>query len=304
MASFDASDFDALCREPAVAEQIATIEARRAAAVRRFRLTLLGGLAAAAAIALAIGSLADSFFGIAAMMFLGVFAVILALRPLAAASEGIKHPTLEALAARCGMSFTAAGFEPPVFDQARGALFGTWISSAAFTDLFYAGGRGDSGRFAFYEGALTRGHGKHRRQIFSGQIYAFERRRTGRGEIVAVPDRGLFNLFMPAGGFQRVRIEGDDPFEKAFEVYATDPVEARFLLGGMTARRLILELRQAGKLFLYVGPEDVLVAISGTDRYEPGSMFSARTGEARVRLMFDDVAAALDIVRKLQGAFG
>jgi hypothetical protein len=302
--SFTASDFAALCAQGPVAEQIRTIEETRRRAVSRFWLVLIGGLAAAAILGWALWTFFDPVAGVAAFIVGGILLLVFAFSPLSAAAAAIKHLTLHALATHGGMSFTPAGFEPPVFHDARRALFGSWLSSATFTDLFYGTGT-DGKRFAFYEGVLSQNTGKHRVVVFSGQFYAFERSRTQVGDIVAVPDRGIFNIFKPAGGFQRVRLEGDDRFDRKFEIYAIDERAARTMFAlGAEARRLLLELRESGKVFLFVGETDVLAAVTGGDVYEPGSMFKARSGEARVRLMFDDVCRAMEIVKRLKAVFG
>jgi len=302
MAEFTASDFADLCSQAPVQEQIRTIEERRSAAIKRFWMVLLGGTAGAALLAWVAESSIGGTAGwiLFVVLMIGVF--ILAWNPLNAAAEGIKHPTLHALAERGGLTYMPSGFDPPVLAEARKALFGSWLSSSGFTDLVY-GTDAEGKNFAFYEGTLSQGHGKHRTQVFSGQFYAFQRRRTQQGEVVAVPDRGLFNFFKPSGGFQRMRFESDPDFEKKFEVYSTDPEAASLLFGSMTARRLLLDLRQSGKIFVYVGPTDVLVAVTGPNRFEPGSMFKSQGGEDRVRLMFNDVCTSLDILKRLKDVF-
>jgi hypothetical protein len=302
--SFTATDFAALCAHGPVSEQIGTIEERRRKALSRFWMVIGGGLTAAAVLAWLIGTGINPVAGVMTFVGLGIILFIVGMLPLGKAGTAIKHPTLHALAAQGGMSYTPDGFEPPAFEQARKPLFGSWLSSATFTDLFYGTGP-DGKRFAFYEATLTQGHGKHRTTVFTGQVYAFERSRSQAAEYVAVPDKGLFNFFKPAGGFQRVRIEGDEAFEKKFEVYGVDEPSARMAFAGsIEARRLLLELRERGKVFLFVGPDDVLAAVAGRDRYEPGSMFSSKTGEERVRLMFDDVCGALETVKRLKSVFG
>ena len=302
MVEFTASHFAELCRQGPVKSQIETIETARRAAVGRFWRYLVGGLALAAMAGFAAGTVSTEF-GIVAFVVLAIVTVIVAIGPLTKASRGIKHPVLETLAAQGGMSFTPDGFEPPVFGDAQQPLFGSWLSSAAFTDLFY--GVDSEGRhFAFYEATLTRGHGKHRHNVFTGQIYAFQRRREQQSETVAVPDKGLFNFFKPAGGFERVKFEVDPDFEKRFEVYTSNAAEAQALFGNMSVRRLLLELREQGRTFVFVGHSDMLVAVTGKNRFEPGSMFRSRGGEERVRLMFDDVCAALAVLGKLRACFG
>ena len=62
----------------------------------------------------------------------------------------------------------------------------------------------------------------------------------------------------------------------------------------------MLELRQAGRVFAYVGPEDVFVAATGKNKFEAGSMFRATAGEERVRTMFDEVCESLGHLRALK----
>jgi hypothetical protein len=299
MAEFTASHFADLCSQAPVQEQIRTIEDRRRAAVSRFWMVLLGGTVGALVVAFVAGSVAGGTIGWILFVVLMIGVSIIAWNPLSAASQGIKLPTLHALAAQGGMTYMPSGFEPPVLGEARQPLFGGWLSSCGFTDLLY--GTDPEGRnFAFYEGTLNKGHGKHKTQVFSGQFYAFQRRDTQQGAVVAVPDRGLFNFFKPSGGYQRMRFEADPEFEKKFEVYATDPNEAAMLFGSMALRRTLIDLRQTGRIFLYVGPSDVLAAVTGPNRFEPGSMFKSKDGEERVRLMFSDVCASLDILKRLQ----
>ena len=303
MAELTAAHFADLCREGPVRAQIETIEASRKGALLKFWLTMLGGTVLAVALAFA-GYAAVGPAGAWIALLFGLIATLaLAFRPVTAASAAIKHPTLESLAPHCAMTFEPGDFDPPVFGDAQQPLFGSWLSGATFTDLF-DGRDGDGRRFAFYEATLSRGHGKHRRQVFSGQVYAFERRRTQSGEIVAVPDRGLFNFFRPAGGFERVRIESDPEFEKKFEIYATQPTEAAMMFGSTALRALLLRLRESGRIFVYAGPAHALVAVTAKNRFEPGSMFRAKSGEERVRLMFDDVCASLSILDELKATLG
>ena len=216
--------------------------------------------------------------------------------------KALKLPVLETLAEKGGLTYMETGFDPPVYPEARKALFGNWLSSQTFTDLFH-GTEEDGKRFALYEGNLTRRQGKNTHAIFSGQMYAWQRRASGGGEIVIVPDRGIFNFFKPLGGMERVRFENDPDFEKKFEVYAYEPAQAMMIVGA-DLRRLLLELRQAGRVFGYVGAEDAFVAVTGKNKFEAGSMFRAVSGEERVRNMFDDVRAGLAVLKRLRAALG
>ena len=137
------------------------------------------------------------------------------------------------------------GFDPPVFASAGRTLFGGW-SSHVFTDLFH-GTDAEGKRFAVYEGTLTRRQGKHTVTVFTGQVYAFQRRSGGGGETAILPDKGLFNFIKPKG-MDRVRFDSDPDFDRRFEIYSTHPASA-LGLAGSDVRRALLELRQQGKVY-------------------------------------------------------
>jgi len=300
MIEFREDHYRDLCRSGRVAIEISTIEEKRKDAVRRFWLVLVVVVALAATILWYLSDEATIGFGIVAALLVLVFGGIVAALPLGRAGRALKLPVLETLAEKGGLTYLETGFDPPVYPEARKALFGNWLSSQSFTDLFH-GSDEEGRRFALYEGTLTRRQGKSTHTVFSGQMYAWQRRAKGGAEIVIVPDRGIFNFFKPMGGMERVKFESDPDFEKRFEVYAYEPQQAQMVVGA-DLRRLLLELRQAGRVFGYIGPEDAFVAATGKNRFEAGSMFRSVSGEQRVRAMFDDVCAGLAVLRRLRSA--
>lgn len=302
MIEFGEEQFRDLCRGGSVQLEIETIEHKRRAALMRFWLFLFVGAVAGALLGYGmIMSGAASFgFFVGCVVFIG--AILLASRPLRRIGSDLKQPVLERLAAQSGMTYAASGFTPPVYEEARPMLFGNWLSDQSFTDHF-AGTDAEGRRFALYEATLARSSGKSRHVVFTGQIYAFERRARSGAPIAVLPDRSLFNFIRPDKAMERVAFDGDPEFEKKFEAYAAHPHEALLLLGS-DARRLLLEARRAGKVFVYVGPGDVLVGISGRNMFEAGSMFRARSGEERVRAMFDDLGGALALLARLRASLG
>lgn len=303
MIELTADCFNDICNDPPVRAQLGSLEENRAAAMRRFWLWIVGAvlLAVAAYVSLELAGWHQfSFF--AALLFLA-FGAGMAFTALSKAAESLKRPVLEALAAKAGMEYLETGFSPPAYPEARKALFGSWLNSETFTDLFH--GKDDEGRnFAIYEAHLQKRSGKSQQTVFRGQIYAIERRSTGSATTVVVPDRGLFNFVKPMSGMVRVPMESDPEFEKKFEVYSTGEMEARQLLFDSDLRRRLLDMRQKGRVFVYLGRTDALVAASGSDRFEPGSMFRSRPGEDRVRSMVDDVCDALATLRALKAKLG
>ena len=304
MTEFTAAHFDEICSADPVKSRIEGIEASRQAAVKQFWIFTLGG--GVATLVLAVLVLAFNLGGIAfgIVLVIGIAGTLmLALGPLEKARRGLKQPMLEALAVRGGMEYAADNFEPPHYLGTRKALFGGWLSEQTFTDLFR--GRDNGGKaFAVYEATLCQGSGKNKTTVFEGQMYGFETGKGGDDVTVITPDKGLFNFFKPGPGMQRVKFENNPEFEKRFEVYSTNPSLAMGLLGSSQLQARLLELRgKNGKVFGYVDGREALFAITGTNRFEPGSMFKATAGQERARLMFDDVCNAMGVLKELRTAF-
>jgi hypothetical protein len=304
MVELTKTDFHALCAGDVVRERLGALEGERKAAVRKFWLRGAIGLLLAVAALAALLEAGREVLAILAFVALLIGGIVAAIGPLMSAKEGLKHPVLEEVARKAGMEYFPSGFAPPAFDRACGLLFGSGgFSSAVFTDLF--NGSDEEGRGqAVYEACLQRRAGKNSYIVFSGQVYALQRRPGAQGHTVIVPDRKLLNFWKPAGDMERVRIEGDEAFEKKFEVYSTHPMEARQLLFDTAFRARLLELRRAGRVFVYAGPEEAVVAATGKDRFEPGSMLRSRPGEERAKLMFDDVCASLAQLKELRARLG
>lgn len=303
MIELTGTDFQSLCATGTVRGRLEALEGERKAAVKQFWLRGLIGLALAVAALATL--LASGWQVVAFVLFVAILigTVIAAMAPLMAAKEGLKHPVLEEVAKQAGMEYIPSGFVPPAFGSAVALLFGKGgFSSQTYTDLF--NGIDEEGRgYAVYEACLQRRAGKNTYEVFSGQLYAIQRRPGAKGHTAIVPDRKLLNFWKPASDMERVGIN-DPAFEKKFEVYSTHPAEATELLFDSAFRSKLLQLREAGRVFVYCGPEETLVAATGKDRFEPGSMLRSRPGEERVKLMFDDVCASLALLRELKSKLG
>lgn len=303
MIEFTADRFQEVCASAVVSERIGAMEDERREAASKFWKRLLIGLALSGAVLWSL--IASGWVAVAVAGFLAVVVgtIIVSILPLLKAKEGLKHPVLEEIAKQAGMEYLPNAFEPPIFASARKLLFGgSGFSSAAFTDLF--NGTDEAGKgYAVYESCLQRRSGKNSYVVFSGQMYAIQRRSPGSGHTVIVPDKKIFNFWKPASDMERVKVEGDAEFERRFEIYSTEPMAAKMLVDA-DLRRLFLGFRESGRVFAFVGPEEVLVCISGKDRFEPGSMLRSRPGQERVRMMFDDVCASLTVLKQLKAKFG
>jgi hypothetical protein len=303
MIELTAACFDEVCGAGPVREQIGSLDSNRRSAVRKFWLCLVGGIVLAPFAWLTLTRAGWPTLAFFAALILFIAGIIIGYSALAKVGESLKHPVLEAIAGRAGMEYFATGFSPPVYPVAVKPLFGSWLSSETFTDLF--NGTDEAGRgYAVYEACLQRRVGRNTSTIFQGQVYALQRRPGGGGTTVIIPDRRMFNFFKPESGMERVRIEGDEAFEAKFEVYSTAPMEARQLLDPAFRARLTELRKTSGRLLAYFDADNALVAIWGKNRFEPGSMFLRRGGEDRVKAMLDDVCAALALLREFKARLG
>lgn len=133
--------------------------------------------------------------------------------------------------------------------------------------------------------------------VFRGQCLKFEFHKDFAGRTMVLRDAGIMNRFGGGRDMDRVKLESPD-FEKAFEVYSTDQVEARFLLTPDLMQRLVdLEtvFHGAGLRCAFVDGE-MFVALEGGDLFEPGSMYTPLDNPDRVRDLLDDFAAVFNLI--------
>jgi hypothetical protein len=151
----------------------------------------------------------------------------------------------------------------------------------------------------------TTGSGKSRRTVtvFRGPLVISQFPKRFSGRTLVVPDAGSIgnffgDVFKSSDG--RVRLESPE-FEKVFEVYATDQVEARYLLTPTTMDRLVaFKHRFDCKLRLAFVNDNLLIAIDDRRDWFPNpGLFAKLTDPALVRTQFEEVARVADIVEAL-----
>lgn len=295
--------FNDICGDPAVREQLAGLDDRRQAAIRRFWIVIAAGIVLTIGAYVALDRAHEGGLTLVVALVLVIGTGAFAMASLSRVGEALKRPVLTAIAAKAGLDYMEGNFSPPVYPEARRALFGGWLSQESFTDLFH--GKDEQGHnFAFYEAKLVRGSGKNRHTIFRGQVYATERNAPADGTTVILPDHGLFNFFEPHGGMARVAIDSDPDFERKFQVYSTSEMAARRLLFDSAFRALLISLAAGGHVFVFVGPDNSLVAAAGPNRFEPSSLLRNVSGKDRIRAMLDDVCASVALMREFKAKLG
>lgn len=307
LAHLDDAVFERLYRER-IEPCFAQNEEERAAIVAKFKSHMV--IAAIAALAIAAGVVAWTgeagaalFAGAAA----GAIGYVIAYQPLASFGLALKQQYCGAIAGAIGVNFTISGFEPPAFERYRRLSLAPSFTRSRFEDQFHGDYRGAS--FDLYEAHLEQRRSDHKGRtrydtVFRGQLIRMHFPRDFLGVTIVRRDAGVFNVF--GGGNQngqkleRVRLV-DPGFEKAFEVWGTDQVEARYLLHPVMMERLIgLEAALRGKRLrcAFEGGE-MLVAVEGGNLFEPGDLFRPLVDPARARRIVDEIAGVVKLMEQV-----
>ncbi|MBS0385410.1 MAG: DUF3137 domain-containing protein [Proteobacteria bacterium] len=257
---------------------------------------------AALAIAVIVWLLSNQSLGGAgaALLIAGVIAYAWAAGPLTAVGRRVKQSYCEGIAQAMGASYRMSDFAPPAFDRFEQWKLTPSYSRSHFEDWFSGGYKGSS--YDLYEGRLEQRHTDSKGRtyystVFRGQLVRMHFPREFLGVTVVRRDMGIFNAFGGQAGLEKVGLE-DPKFEKAFEVWGSDQVEARYLLHPALMQRLLdLEARMKGeKLRCAFQGGDLLVAIEGGNRFEPGDLFKPLNDPARARRIIDDVASVMRVM--------
>lgn len=161
-------------------------------------------------------------------------------------------------------------------------------------------GEAHGAKFLLHEAHLERreGSGKNRKWVtkFRGQLLVLEFNQKFLGRTVVLRDKGWLQRKRKKD-MKRVGLV-DPVFEKIFEAYGTDQVEARYLLTPTFMQRLVdLEHSVSGKniRFGFDGGK-LLIAVETANRYEPGSMFKPLTETARTQTILNEIGAIYGVI--------
>ena len=293
-----------------LAPWLASREAERKTAVRRFLISI------PAALALAVGAGALGAMLQAPSAMIAVAAVLLAALTLGAGAmkmsalgSEVKRTLNTRIAESFGLSYTQRPSAPARFDAFTGHGLVPRGDRRRFEDQF-------AGRLHGAEFELTEAHIKERRRsknrtyyvtVFRGALIKIRFPRTVEGVTLVTRDKGIFNAFESWGkktfgsrGAKLERIGLVDPsFEKHFEVYGTDQVMARYLLTPSFMERLLeLEALLKGKnvrcvfdesLVQAPGEGELLIAAQTGNLFEPASLFKPLDDPARVETLYADI---------------
>lgn len=134
--------------------------------------------------------------------------------------------------------------------------------------------------------------------VFKGVCVLLEMNKNFTGQTVVLDDKGLFNALNKISGLENVKLE-DSKFEKLFEVYANDQIEARYLLTtGFMERMLKLQDLYQGKNICFSFIENkLLIAISTKENmFEANSFFRSNINKKKVDTVFEQFYTIFSIV--------
>ena len=238
-----------------------------------------------------------------ALIFGGVAAVAgfwIAYAPLAAVATQTKDRVLTAIAQAIGCAYTLSGFERDGLAHFEELRLLPSCDRSEYQDCFRGSHRGCG--YAFYDGHLERKvqtkNGSRWETVFRGQLISIAFPKKFLGTTVVRRDAGIFNAVSRwMSSMQRVGL-GDSRLEKAFEVYSTDQVEARYLIHPVFMERLLaLEAAFKGERLRCAFVDGLLlVVVEGGDKFEIGSMFAKLADVNRVRTIVADITEVMRLI--------
>lgn len=300
LAHMDDAQFDTLYTHH-IAPLFAAGEADRLKGVATFRRRLSIGAPLALALGLGVGfGFAEPAAGFIAGGMGLIVAYTLAYMPLQAVGARMKAAALDAISAAVGVIYAHGGPAPASMPRFRKLDLLPSFDRSRFEDFFHGERQGCA--FDLCEAVLE----DQRRDkdgkttyvtVFRGQMIRIAFPKDFLGVTIVRRDAGVFNALRGMGDLKRVGL-GDSTFERAFEVYSNDQVEARYLVHPVFMERLIaLETAYRGKNLRCAFTEgDLLIALESPDRFEIGDMFKPLADPARARRIVDDLAGVLRLM--------
>tara|TARA_R110000868_G_scaffold57591_8_gene177892 strand:- start:9830 stop:10789 length:960 start_codon:yes stop_codon:yes gene_type:complete len=293
---------------------LVSLEAERKTSVNRF-VVWAGGFAL---LGLAIGlylylARSSEVFIPPMMAFFGfVLGAIIGGRRLERLRKSVKLELNSKLAEACQLSYALKPDQPARFETFRSLGLLPSYTRCGFEDHFTGDRLGCD--FELYEAHLEqrRKSGKTTTYVtvFRGVLIRINFPRKVEGITVITRDKGVFNGLEAMGrsfGSKKLERIGlvDPVFEKAFEVYGTDQVLARYMLNPAFMERLLkLETALKGKNVRAVfdehsGEGELLIAAETGNLFEVGSMFKPLANQERVVTLIAQLRLVTEIIENL-----
>lgn len=139
--------------------------------------------------------------------------------------------------------------------------------------------------------------------LFQGPIFRFSYNRPVKGHVILVKDGGRIVNFLNKGNFpgERVILETTE-FESRFEIYATDQIEARYILTPRFMERLLALAHYIKEKPFGISLSDSFVYLTldvRADWFEPDSLFSKLDDQRRVETLIEQLNFGFEVAEIL-----
>ena len=229
----------------------------------------------------------------------GMIGALVAGARVKSARNNITHGLLERICGHFGYAYRRELSRPAYFEPFKRLKLMPSFNREAWEDEVVGARNGAD--FTLCEAHLRyRSSGKNSstRTVFHGLILVVDYHKAFLGETVVKRDRGVFNRLMkPGKGFSRVGIASPE-FEKIFEAWSTDQVEARDLLDPIVLERFkeLDRLFKGDSLRAAFSGEKLYIAVETGDRLNMGSMFKPLAGPERVETILKELDVVFDLI--------
>ena len=146
-------------------------------------------------------------------------------------------------------------------------------------------------------------HNKGNSTVFKGIVILLDFPKRFAGQTVVFKDWKYFNCFhTTAKEFEKITLE-DVRFEKEFEIYSTDQIEARYLLTTAFMERIlkVREVFKGKKIQFSFFDNQLLIAINtSADMFEPASLFKRSTDRRPIDTVLEQFISIFAIVEFLK----
>ena len=137
-------------------------------------------------------------------------------------------------------------------------------------------------------------------KMYNGIIFYASMNKKFKGQTIIVKDKGFLNKLVSYNKLKRVGLESTE-FEKSYEVYSDDQIEARFLLTSVMLEYLIKLKRKFNKIELSFFDNHVFINIkTKKNMFECSSFFTTIINKKRIEKVFEELYLIISIVDTLR----
>lgn len=133
-----------------------------------------------------------------------------------------------------------------------------------------------------------------------GVIFSARMNKKFKGQTIIVKDKGILNRFSRYKNLQRVGLESPE-FEKKYEVYSDDQIEARYLLTPVMLEYMLETQKSFPKITYSFFDEQLFINIeTAKNLFECSSFFRSIINKKRIEQNFEDLYYLFSIIKILR----